>query len=89
MYMLRGVETMADVTRQRIEAVLALMASASTAAEKVLPKVHVPAILDVVFRHPYCKLVPSTFGCLWVQDFCVNNPFGSTTISSMMLFLKP
>jgi len=56
MYMLRGVETMADVTRQRIEAVLALMASASTAAEKVLPKVQVPAILDVVFRHPYCKV---------------------------------
>ena len=56
LYMLRGVETMADVTRQRIEAVLALMASASTAAEKVLPKVQVPAILDVVFRHPYCKV---------------------------------
>ena len=56
LYMLRGVETMADVTRQRIEAVLALMAAASTAAEKVLPKVQVPAILDVVFRHPYCKV---------------------------------
>jgi Fic family protein len=56
LYMLRGVETMADVTRQRIEAVLALMASASSAADKVLPKVQVPAILDVVFRHPYCKV---------------------------------
>jgi Fic family protein len=56
MYMLRGVETMADVTRQRIEAVLALMTSAATAAEQVLPKVQVPAILDVVFRHPYCKV---------------------------------
>lgn len=56
LYMLRGVETMADVTRQRIEAVLALMAAASSAAEKVLPKVQVPAILDVVFRHPYCKV---------------------------------
>ena len=56
LYMLRGVEKMADVTRQRIEAVLALMAAASTAAEKVLPKVQVPAILDVVFRHPYCKV---------------------------------
>lgn len=56
LYMLRGVETMADVTRQRIEAVLALMAAASSAAEKVLPKVQVPAILDIVFRHPYCKV---------------------------------
>ena len=56
LYMLRGVETMADVTRQRIEAVLALMATASSDAEKVLPKVQVPAILDVVFRHPYCKV---------------------------------
>ncbi len=56
LYMLRGVETMADVTRQRIEAVLTLMAAASSAAEKVLPKVQVPAILDVVFRHPYCKV---------------------------------
>ena len=56
MYMLRGVETMADVTRERIEAVLALMTSAATDAGKVLPKVQVPAILDVVFRHPYCKV---------------------------------
>jgi len=56
LYMLRGVETMAHVTRQRIEAVLALMAQAAVSAEKVLPKVQVPAILDVVFRHPYCKV---------------------------------
>lgn len=56
LYMLRGVETMAHVTRQRIEAVLALMTEAAADAEKVLPKVQVPAILDVVFRHPYCKV---------------------------------
>jgi Fic family protein len=56
LYMLRGVEAMAHVTRQRIEAVIALMAQAAVSAEKVLPKVQVPAILDVVFRHPYCKV---------------------------------
>jgi Fic family protein len=56
LYMLRGVETMAYLTRQRIRAVMDLMQAASARAEKVLPKVQVPAILDVVFRHPYCKV---------------------------------
>ncbi|OYT93205.1 MAG: addiction module protein [Burkholderiales bacterium PBB3] len=56
LYMLRGVETMAHLTRQRIRAVMDLMHSATLQAEKVLPKVQVPAILDVVFRHPYCKV---------------------------------
>lgn len=56
LYILRGVEQMAQVTRQRIQAVLALMQSASVRAEKVLPKVQVPGILEVVFRHPYCKV---------------------------------
>ena len=32
------------------------MQTASVRAEKVSPKVQVPAILDVVFRHPYCKV---------------------------------
>lgn len=56
LYMLRGVETMAHLTRQRIRAVMDLMQTASVRAEKVLPKVQVPAILEVVFRHPYCKV---------------------------------
>ncbi|OGB01351.1 MAG: addiction module protein [Burkholderiales bacterium RIFCSPHIGHO2_12_FULL_61_11] len=56
LYMLRGVETMAHFTRQRIRAVMDLMQTARVQAEKVLPKVQVPAILDVVFRHPYCKV---------------------------------
>ena len=56
LYMLRGVQTMADVTRQRIHAVLALMQQAGQKAEEVLPKVQVAGILDVVFRHPYCKV---------------------------------
>lgn len=56
LYMLRGVEQMAKVTSQRIQAVLALKQTASLQAEKVLPKVQVPAIMDVVFRHPYCKV---------------------------------
>jgi hypothetical protein len=47
---------LAHVTRQRIRAVMDLMQSARVLAEKVLPKVQVPAILDVVFRHPYCKV---------------------------------
>lgn len=56
LYMLRGIETMAHLTRQRIRAVMDLMQTARVQAEKVLPKVQVPAILDVVFRHPYCKV---------------------------------
>lgn len=56
LHMLRGVEQMAKVTSQRIQAVLALKQTACLEAEKVLPKVQVPAIIDVVFRHPYCKV---------------------------------
>ncbi len=56
LYMLRGVETMANVTRQRIHAVLALMQLSGQKAQAVLPKVQVAGILDVVFRHPYCKV---------------------------------
>ena len=56
LYMLRAVEQMAQVSSARIHAVLALMQSASQRAESVLPKVQVPAIIDVVFRHPYCKV---------------------------------
>lgn len=56
LYMLRGVEQMAKVTSERIQAVMALKQTACLQAEKVLPKVQVPAIMDVVFRHPYCKV---------------------------------
>ena len=56
LYMLRAVESTALLTAQRITAILALKEEAAASAEKVLPKVQVPAILDVVFRHPYCKV---------------------------------
>jgi len=56
LYMLRAVESTAQLTAQRITAILALKEEAAASAEKVLPKVQVPAILDVVFRHPYCKV---------------------------------
>ena len=56
LYILRGVESMAQVTRHRIQAVVDLMQSARVQAGEVLPKVQVPGILDVVFRHPYCKV---------------------------------
>jgi len=56
LYMLRAVENTANTTRDRILAILALMNDATLQAEAVLPKVQVPAILAVVFRHPYCKV---------------------------------
>ena len=56
LYLLRGVESMAQVTRERIQAVLALMELAHEQAQDVSPKVAVRGILDVVFRHPYCKV---------------------------------
>ncbi|MEO7546938.1 MAG: Fic family protein, partial [Ramlibacter sp.] len=56
LYMLRAVESTARLTAQRITTILALKESAAAGAEKVLPRVQVPAILDVVFRHPYCKV---------------------------------
>lgn len=55
-YMLRAVETTARMTGERILAILALKEAAMAKAESVLPKVQVPAIVDVVFRHPYCKV---------------------------------
>jgi len=56
MYMLRGVESTAIITRMRILAIVALMEKATLDAAQVLPRVQVPAILSVVFRHPYCKV---------------------------------
>ncbi|WP_372827985.1 Fic family protein [Polaromonas sp.] len=56
LYMLRAVESTARLTGERILAILELKQAATAKAESVLPKVQVPAILDVVFRHPYCKV---------------------------------
>jgi Fic family protein len=56
LYVLRAVESTARLTAQRITDILALKEQARASAETVLPKVQVPAILDVVFRHPYCKV---------------------------------
>lgn len=56
LYVLRAVESTARITGERITAILALKEAATAKAESVLPKVQVPAILDVVFRHPYCKV---------------------------------
>jgi Fic family protein len=56
LYMLRAVESTAKLTGERILAILELKQASMTKAESVLPKVQVPAILDVVFRHPYCKV---------------------------------
>jgi len=56
LYMLRAVESTAKLTGKRILAILELKLAAATTAESVLPKVQVPAILEVVFRHPYCKV---------------------------------
>ena len=56
LYMLRAVESTAKLTGERILAILDLKQAATAMAESVLPKVQVPAILDVVFRHPYCKV---------------------------------
>lgn len=56
LYMLRAVESTALLTAERIRAILALKEEAAARAGTVLPKVQVPAILEVVFRHPYCKV---------------------------------
>jgi hypothetical protein len=56
MYMLRAIESTARTTCERILAIVALMEQATLKAATVLPKVQVPAILGVVFRHPYCKV---------------------------------
>lgn len=56
LYMLSAVESTAHLTAERIRSILELKDAARAKAESVLPKVQVPAILDVVFRHPYCKV---------------------------------
>ncbi len=56
LYMLQAVESTAKLTAQRITSILEVKERAAAQAEKALPKVQVPAILDVVFRHPYCKV---------------------------------
>jgi hypothetical protein len=54
--MLRAVESTSRLTCERIVAIEALMRQSAIRAESVLPKVQVAGILDVVFRHPYCKV---------------------------------
>jgi hypothetical protein len=54
--MLRAVESSSRVTCERILAIETLMRDAAVRAETVLPKVQVAGILEVVFRHPYCKV---------------------------------
>jgi Fic family protein len=56
LFMLRAVESTARLTCARIVAIEALMDEAALRAATVLPKVQVAGILEVVFRHPYCKV---------------------------------
>jgi Fic family protein len=56
LYVLRAIEATARATSERITSILALKVAATARVEAVLPKVQVPAILEVVFRHPYCKV---------------------------------
>jgi Fic family protein len=56
LFMLRAVESTSRLTCERIVAIEALMRDAAVRASAVLPKVQVAGILEVVFRHPYCKV---------------------------------
>lgn len=56
MFMLRAIESTSRITCERILSINTLIQEAAVKAEAVLPKVQVAGILDVVFRHPYCKV---------------------------------
>ena len=56
LFMLRAVESTSRLTCERIIAIEKLMQEAAEKAENFLPKVQVAGILEVVFRHPYCKV---------------------------------
>lgn len=56
LFMLRAVESTSRLTCQRIVAIEKLMQEATEKAAQHLPKVQVAGILEVVFRHPYCKV---------------------------------
>lgn len=56
LFMLRAIESTSRQTREQIVAIEKLMLDSAIRAAEVLPKVQVPGLLDVVFRHPYCKV---------------------------------
>lgn len=56
MFMLHAIESTSRITCERIVAIEALMHDAAVRAAAVLPKVQVAGIMEVVFRHPYCKV---------------------------------
>lgn len=97
LYMLSPVESTAHLTAERIRSILDLKEAARAKAESVLPKVQVPAILDVVFRHPTARCASSRRPG-WARDrpapsscahppkpaCCGSSQCGATTTSSTM-----
>ena len=56
LYMLRGIETTAHTTRERIEAVRRLLDEWIDRARREIPKVYSKDLMEAVFRLPYCKV---------------------------------
>lgn len=56
LYMLRGIETTAQTTRERIEAIRRLLDEWIDRARREIPKVYSKDLLEAVFRLPYSKV---------------------------------
>jgi len=56
LYMLRGIETTAQATRERIEAIRRLLDEWIDRARREIPKVYSKDLMEAVFRLPYAKV---------------------------------
>lgn len=55
LYMLRGIETTAQSTRERIEAIRGLLDEWIERARREIPKIYSKDLMEAVFRLPYSK----------------------------------
>jgi len=56
LYMLEAIEQTAHITKGRIFSLRELMLSSIERVKNELPKIYSKDLLEVIFRHPYCKI---------------------------------
>lgn len=56
LYILEGLEQTAIETRKRITAIHQLLLETADTVKKKLPKIYSKDLIEVLFRHPYCKI---------------------------------
>ena len=56
LYMLSAVEESATATREQISTIVLLMREAQERIRLALPKIYSKDLVEVIFKHPYCKI---------------------------------